>query len=369
MISFRTILFIFLVLLFGSHYLAYFSMIHFFAITNNVHKKILASAFAFLSISFILSSFLISRQENYFTRMAYLLSGYWLGLLVNLLLAITAVWLVIAVYQLMGFQPKATMLSLICFGLAFMYSVYGIWNAGHPQIKNITVTIPNLPQQWKNKVIVQLSDVHMGHVYRAEFLQRIVAKVNAVHPDMVVITGDFFDGMDGDLEQLVQPLNDLAPEKGIFFITGNHENFLGEDQAFAAFQNTRVQILQDQVVDVDGLKVTGISYPRRGENKDVVGVLHSLEKDFAGRPNLFLFHAPTHIDEFKNSGVNLQLSGHTHRGQIFPFRYITDLVYKGYDYGLHRMGNYTLYTTDGAGTWGPAMRTGNTPEIVVVTLQ
>ena len=243
MISFRTILFIFVVLLFGSHYLAYVSTVHFFAITNTVYKKALAAAFAFLSVSFILSSFLISRQENYFTRMAYLLSGYWLGLLVNFLLAIAAVWLFISVYRLLGFQPKAAMLSLICFGLAFMYSVYGIWNAGHPQIKNITVTIPNLPQQWKNKVIVQLSDVHMGHVYRAESLQRIVTKVNTVHPDMVVITGDFFDGMDGDLEQLVQPLNDLAPEKGIFFITGNHENFLGEDQAFAAFQNTRVQIL------------------------------------------------------------------------------------------------------------------------------
>ena len=369
MINFRTIIFIFLVLLVGSHYLAYVSTIHFFDITNTVHKKVLAAAIAFLSVSFILSSILISRQENFFTRACYLLSGYWLGVLVNLVLAIAAVWLFIAAYRLMGFQPKVAMLGLVCFGLAFVYSVYGIWNADHPQIKNITVTIPNLPQQWKNKIIVQLSDVHMGHVHRAEFLRSIVAKVNAVHPDMVVITGDFFDGMDGDLQQLVQPLNDLDPKKGTFFITGNHETFLGIDKAFAAFQNTRVQILQDQVVDVDGLKVIGIGYPRRGENKDVVGVLHSLEKDFAGRPNLLLFHAPVHIDEFKNSGVNLQLSGHTHRGQIFPFCYITELVYKGYDYGLHRMGDYTLYTTNGAGTWGPAMRTGNTPEIVVVTLQ
>lgn len=369
MIPFRTIISIFVALLVGSHYLAYVSTVHFFAITNSVHKKALAASLAFLSISFILSSVLISRQENYFARGAYLLSGYWLGILVNLLMAIAAVWLVIAVYRVMGFQPKVAMLALICFGLAFMYSVYGVWNADHPQIKNITVTIPNLPQQWKNKVIVQLSDVHMGHVHRADFLRRIATKVNAAHPDMVVITGDFFDGMDGDLQQLVQPLNDLSPEKGIFFITGNHEMFLGIDKVFAAFENTHVQILQDQVVDVDGLKVIGIGYPEHGGKKDVVGVLHSLQKNFEGRPNLLLYHAPVHIEEFKNSGVNLQLSGHTHQGQIFPFRYITELVYKGYDYGLHRIGNYTLYTTNGAGTWGPAMRTGNTPEIVVVTVQ
>jgi predicted MPP superfamily phosphohydrolase len=288
---------------------------------------------------------------------------------VNLLLAIAAVWIVIGVYRLVGLQPKTAMIGLIFFGLAFVYSVYGIWNADHPQIKNITVTIPHVPSQWKNKKIVQLSDVHLGHVHRSDFLRRIVAQVNAVHPDMVVITGDFFDGMDGDMQRLVQPLSDLGPVKGTFFITGNHEMFLGMDKVFAAFQNTRVQILQDQVLDIDGLKVIGISYPRRGEKKDVVGVLHSLEKDFAGRPNLFLFHAPVHIDEFINSGVNLQLSGHTHRGQIFPFCYITELVYKGYDYGLHQMGDYTLYTTNGAGTWGPAMRTGNIPEVVVVTLQ
>ena len=261
------------------------------------------------------------------------------------------------------------MIAMICFGLAFLYSVYGAWNAEHPQIKNITVTIPDLPGQWKGKKIVQLSDVHLGHVHRADFMRSIAEKVNAVHPRMVVITGDLFDGSDGDLQPLVQPLNDMVPEKGIFFITGNHETFLGIDKVFEALKNTPVRILQDEVVDVDGLKVIGINYSRRGENKDVVGVLHSLEKDFAGKPNVFLYHAPLHIVEFEKSGVNLQLSGHTHRGQMFPFRYITKQIYKGYDHGLHRMGDYTLYTTVGTGTWGPDMRTGNTPEIVVVTLQ
>jgi len=369
MMQFRTIIITLLAILLGSHYAAYASIVRLFAITGKVRKRALAGVLAFLSVSFILASVLISRQENLFTRGFYLLSGYWLGLLVNLLMAIAVVWLIVGVCRLAGFRPKAAIIALVCFGLASAYAVFGVWNAGHPRIKNITVTIPNLPAQWKNKKIVQLSDVHLGHVRRADFMQHIVGTVNAVHPAMVVITGDLFDGSDGDLQRLVQPLNDIHAEEGMFFITGNHETFLGVHNVFAALENTPVRILRDEVVDVDGLKVIGISYPKRGENKDVVGVLHSLEKDFAGRPNLFLYHAPVHIIEFKDSGVNLQLSGHTHMGQIFPFRYITHLVYKGYDYGLHRMGDYTLYTTDGIGTWGPALRTGNTPEIVVVTLQ
>jgi len=369
MIHFRTFIFILAAVLFGSHYVAYVSVVRFFGVTSIAQKRVLAGATVFLAVSFILASAIVSWRETWITRGMYLLSGYWLGLFVNLLLAIGTVWLIIGICRLAGFQPKPLMISMICFGLAFVYSVYGAWNAEHPQIKNITVTIPNLPEQWKGKKIVQLSDVHLGHVHRADFMRNIVERVNAVHPQMVVITGDLFDGSDGDLQPLVQPLSDLAPEGGTFFITGNHETFLGTDKVFEALKDIPVRVLRDEVVDVNGLKVIGISYPKRGENKDVVGVLHSLEKDFAGKPNVLLYHAPVHIEEFEKSGVNLQLSGHTHRGQIFPFRYITKRVYKGYDHGLHRIGGYTLYTSVGAGTWGPDMRTGTTPEIVVVTLQ
>lgn len=369
MMNFWIIITILFAILLGVHWALYASIVSFFAIADKVCKRTLAGVLAFLSVSFILAWVLVSRQENLFTRGFYLMSGYWLGLLVNLLMALAVVWLIVGLSRLTGLRLETAMIALICFGLASAYTAYGVWNAEHPRIKNITVTIPNLPAQWKNKKIVQLSDVHLGHVRSDGFLRHIVAEVNAVHPALVVITGDLFDGSDGELRRFVQPLNGIQAEKGMFFITGNHETYLGVEKAFAALENTPVRILQDEIVDVDGLKVIGISYPKRGENKDVVGVLHSLEKDFGGRPNLFLYHAPVHINEFKDSGVNLQLSGHTHMGQIFPFRYITHLVYKGYDYGLHRMGDYTLYTTDGIGTWGPALRTGNTPEIVVVTLQ
>lgn len=357
-----------LAILFGAHYFLYFSIVRFFSVTNVFHRNVLLVLVAFLTVSFILSSVVIHWREDFFTRAFYFVSGFWLGLLVHLLIATAVVWLIFWITKLTGFNVKVTVLSASFFLLALLFSFYGVWNAFNPVIKNISVNIPHLPPQWMNKRIVQISDVHLGLVYGKNFLRDVVKKVNSVHPDMVVITGDLFDGMGDDLNSLVNSLNEIQAERGIFFVTGNHETYLGVERSFAVLEKTKVKILRDEVKDVNGLKLIGINYPERGEYKDVVALLQSMKKDFQGQPSIFLYHAPVHIGQFKESGVDLQLSGHTHKGQIFPFGAITKFVFKGYDYGLYQMDHYTLYTTNGVGTWGPAMRTGNRPEIVVVTL-
>lgn len=250
-----------------------------------------------------------------------------------------------------------------------MLSLYGVWNASHPIITHINVTIPHLPENWKGKRIVQLSDIHLGYVYQPDFMGRVAAQVETLQPEMVVITGDLLDGMDGNLEHSLDSLDDIHAPKGVLFITGNHETYYGLDKTFALLKRTRVRILQDEVVDMEGLKVIGLSYPERGEKKDMVGVLNSLGDSWKGSPNILLYHSPTYIEKFKEAGINLQLSGHTHKGQIFPFNLITKLIYHGHDYGLYQSGDYTLYTTNGIGTWGPSMRIGNRPEIVAITLR
>lgn len=358
-----------IVILFGSHYLLYFSIINIFSITSSSLKNDLLIAISALAVSFIIATFLTMWKENILTRSFYFLSTFWTGILVNLLLAITVISIIILLGQLANFDINTPLLGIVFFTLAIIYSFWGMWNAMHPQIKDISVTIPNLPERWKNKKIIQLSDVHLGHVYRDGFMRNIVEKINMIRPEIVVITGDLFDGMDGDLAPLIKPLDDVEAKEGLFFITGNHETYLGVKEVTNALAKTKVKVMQDEVIDLKGLKLIGINYPDRDENKDVVGTLGSLQKDFKGFPNIFLYHSPVNIDQFKESGVNLQLSGHTHYGQIFPLGYITNLIYKGYDYGLYQMGDYTLYTTNGTGTWGPTMRTRNTPEIVVITLK
>jgi uncharacterized protein len=354
--------------LFGSHYFLYFSLIHFFSITDKTDARILLAAIAFLSLSFILSSIIAHLKENLFSRVFYFLSGFWLGFLVNLILATIFLWIVILMAELFNYEIIAIPLSALLFALAFGYSIYGSWNAMHPKIKDIKVTIPGLPENWKNKKIVQLSDLHIGHVFKNAFVAEVVEKIKSIKPEMVVITGDLFDGMDGDFDPSLKILDSIEAKEGIFFVTGNHETFLNTKIILSALEKTSVRVLRDEVVDVSGLKLIGINYPEHQEIKDPVEIIENLKPGFSGKPNILLFHTPVNIQEFKDGGVNLMLSGHTHRGQIFPFRYITRLLFKGYDYGLHSLDDFTIYITSGAGTWGPTMRTGNSPEIVVITL-
>ncbi len=371
MLYLRIILFLIpaLLIFFGAHYALYFSVVRFFSITNSTYKFIFAGVLAFLAVSFFTSSILARFSENTFTRILYFLSASWLGLLVNLLLACGFVAIVLLIARIVGFSINGVLLASVFFIIAFFFSLYGVWNAMNPQVKEVSVAIPNLPEEWKGKKVVQLSDVHLGIVHREDFMRDIVTKIEAVNPNMVVITGDLFDGMDGDVTPLVRPLLDLKPSNGMYFITGNHETYLGVDDALLALSKTNVKVLKNEVVDVNGLKLIGINYPTLDENENVSTILDSLKEKYFGMPNVLLYHAPTSIAEIKARGVNLQLSGHTHKGQLFPFGYITKLIYKGYDYGLFTEGNYSLYTTNGVGTWGPPMRTGNTPEIVVITLK
>jgi hypothetical protein len=142
--------------------------------------------------------------------------------LVNLLLAATACWLILLLAGLTGLKPGAALTGGLLFCMAFIYSVYGVWNASNPQVRNIQVAIRNLPDNWKGKTIVQLSDVHLGHVYRAGFLQKVVDKVNGLHPDVGLSRRPV-----RRLDDIVRPGGPLRNSRTgrVYFITGNHETF------------------------------------------------------------------------------------------------------------------------------------------------
>jgi predicted MPP superfamily phosphohydrolase len=186
---------------------------------------------------------------------------------------------------------------------------------------------------------------------------------------MVLITGDLFDGSLGNLEQLAAPLNRLVAPQGIYFVTGNHETYLGVQHALAALRTTPVKVLMDECVVVDGLQVVGISYPERGQSLRFAEKMAALPGFNPAQPSILLYHAPSQVAEAKAAGISLQLSGHVHQGQIFPLQFVTRLIFGKYYHGLHQEGDFTLYTSSGTGVWGPTMRTGNHPEIVVIRLE
>ena len=356
------------VLLLG-HYYVYVSVLHFFGMAAFDHRVALALILFALPLSFIGSSILAHWNDSLPTRVLYFCSSLWLGVGLTLLTAFTVAWAVWGVATALGRNPGKGWLGLCALGLSLLYSLYGIWNAYHPRLVHCQVRIQNLPPQWEGRTLVQISDIHLGRILRAGFLARVVRQINAQNPAMVLITGDLFDGADGELEKLVAPLNDLKAPLGTFFVTGNHEVYLGVERAYAALRSTPATILADECVSVDGLQVIGISYPERGHALRWEEKLAALDGFDPAQPSVLLYHSPSQVEAAKAAGISLQLSGHVHQGQIFPLQIITRMMFGKYYHGLHREGDFTLYTTSGTGLWGPTLRTGNHPEIPVIHLE
>jgi predicted MPP superfamily phosphohydrolase len=207
----------------------------------------------------------------------------------------------------------------------------------------------------------------MGQILGPQFLTNVVNKINALTPDMVFIGGDLFDGTGApDIRALIAPLANIKAPQGTYFITGNHEEFGGSNDTFiSAVRAIGIKTLIDQMVVVDGLQLVGVDYMNASQREKFQEILERLSLD-TKKPSLLLKHEPRDLDIAEGAGISFQISGHTHRAQMWPFRYITQRLYKGYDYGLKPYGKMQVYTSSGVGTWGPPLRVGTVSEIVFI---
>ena len=354
---------------FAFHAIAYFSFLRFFTISSPIIKKIFLAIIIFLGGSFFIATLLSHWRDNIFTRDYYFFSGVWVGFLMNLVLFFAIAWIILVIFSWINIAPKEKIIGAIVICAAIIYSAYGIWNAFVPRVTQLNVKINNLPEYWIGRKIVQISDVHLGHIYDSRYMVDVAQKINSLKPDIIVITGDLFDGTDGDLNIFMQSLDELNASNGVYFVTGNHETYLGVENVMEVIQKTKIIPLRDDMRTLNGLQIIGIDYPGRGQSKNIDAIIKNMQEFDPKKPSILLWHTPTETDIAKNAGISLQLSGHTHSGQLFPLGFITSLVYKGYDYGLKQEGTYSIYTSSGLGGWGPPMRTEKTSQIVEITLE
>lgn len=356
-------------ILYLSHYFLYLSISHFFGISGVRHKIVLAAILFLLPTSFIAVEILARRTDNPLFLVVFFSSTLWLGIGLTLMTFFLVAWVSWGVVRLSGHHPNPALFGWTAVILACLCSAYGVWNAYHPRVTSVSVEIRDLPTEWRGKRMVLVSDIHLGHILGPSFLEGIVQQVNAQRPEIVFIVGDLFDGSDGRLDELVGPLDGINSPLGTYFVTGNHETYLGVDRAYAALRTTPTKVLADQMVLINGLQIIGVAYPERSFSKDIAATIKGISGLDPQKPALLLYHNPSSAAGAKSAGINLQLSGHTHKGQIFPIQFISRLIYGKYYNGLHVEGDYTIYTSSGAGTWGPTMRTGNRPEIAVIRLE
>jgi hypothetical protein len=351
-IGFIIFLSIFLSVYAAMHVYVFFRLSTFLNITRNIwfYIVIIALALSYPEVSAVERSI-----GGRILGVTYGVVAAWVGVIFFALAAVAAYDLLRLFFK---FNDKIGGLVVI---LAVLLIVaYSIINAMLLNVKTIEVPVANLESPLK---VVQLSDIHLGTIHNGEYLARIVEKVNSLSPDMVLITGDFVDGSGIITAQSVSPLNNLKAKT--FFTTGNHEIYEGIDYVTKLFKTTKVEMLRNSVSQHKGVQIIGMDYP---SNEFTTQKL-SLDgiKINSSMPSILMYHPPVGLDVAAAHGISLQLSGHTHRGQIMPFNLLTRLFYK-YTYGLYNKDGTYLYVSPGTGTWGPPMRLGSRNEITLINL-
>lgn len=329
---------------------------------------ILQLAIAVLSVSFVAASLLAYRYSNLFVRIYYTISAMWLGFVNFGFLAACASWIIYGGLRIFGLHADRPLLAASFLGLAILATIYGIVNAYWIRVKKITVKLPNLPESWRGRVAAQVSDLHLGHIQNLEFVRRTIAKLTRLKPDAVFITGDLFDGLAVDIDRVSKPWTEVAAPLGTYFITGNHEEFSDRTKYLNPLRRSGVRVLDNEKIIVDGLQIVGVHDADTRSAARFRSLLDRAALD-RHRASILLVHEPRHLNLAEQAGISLQLSGHTHRGQFFPFTRIVARIYKQYAYGLHTFGQLMVYTTCGTGTWGPPMRVGTYPEIVLIRFE
>jgi hypothetical protein len=320
------------------------------------------------SVSFVLASLLAFRYTNAAVRAFYKVAAVWIGLVSFLFLAAVSCWIIFGVVRLAGLTVNFHSMVELLFGAAIVAGFYGLFNANWTRITRTTVRLRNLPEAWRGRRAALISDVHLGHVRNGSFLRRMVAKILREEPDAIFIAGDLYDGTAIDARRAAQPLNKLTAPFGVYFVAGNHEQFGDDSKYLSAISAAGVRVLSNEKVDVDGLQIVGVPYRNAAQDGHLASVLRgvSLDRD---RASILLTHAPDHPDIAEAAGISLQLSGHTHLGQFIPWSWIARRIYRQFVYGLSQIGKMQVFTSSGAGTWGPPLRLGSNPEIVMLEFE
>lgn len=263
-------------------------------------------------------------------------------------------------------RALAASASLFAFGM----SAAGMKSAlSQVAVKRVEVTLAKLPASAKGYRIVQLTDIHVGPMIGKELIDDLVARVNALSPDLVAITGDLVDGSVQEIGAAVRPLGDIKAKDGVFFVTGNHEYYSGADEWIAFLAGLGIKTLRNERIALPrGFDLAGVddaSATGKGHGEDMEKALGDRDKS---RAVVLLAHQPRQVERAAQHGVDLQLSGHTHGGQIFPWGYLVRLQQRSFLRGLMNLGDTQVYVSCGTGYWGPPMRVGSPAEITELVL-
>jgi len=320
-----------------------------------------------LTLLFVATTILARRYSNFWLRLGYRISAIWLGILNYGFFAAAATWIVSAAAALVSFHIEPKLIAATFFGAAVATSICGLANASWLRVTRVTVKLANLPANWSGRTAALVTDLHLGNVRGARFARRVVAKLQELQWDAVFISGDMFDGSKADLDALLHTWKGLSAPAGVYFVTGNHEEFTDRAKYLEAMERAGIRVLNNEKVEVKGLQIVGVHDAELHDPRPFRAVLQGAKLD-RDRCSILLAHQPLNLAIPEDEGVSLQLSGHTHGGQLWPWTLVAARVHGPFNRGLNPFGKMLVLTSNGAGTWGAPMRLGTKSEIVLIRM-
>ena len=310
-------------------------------------------------------------------KILYFPGTIWMGMVLYLFLFFLLtdfLYLIIRIFHRLSSAATKQYCKIQVFSgyiLVLCVVAYGYYQFSHPQIVEQKIEIAKKAGGYKHLKIVGVSDLHLGIAIDKKRLEQYVRLINEQHPDLVVIAGDLVDNnaLPLEKEQMWETVNQLQAPLGTYFCLGNHEYLSGIDASMKFLRKTNMHLLIDSSVVINNsIQLIGRD-DRQGMKNHHRKSLNELVKNMNDSlPMILLDHEPFHLNEAEENGIDLQFSGHTHHGQLFPGNLLTDRVYE-LAYGYKQKGNTHYYVSSGLGLWGPPLRIGTCSEIVVFNIE
>lgn len=293
------------------------------------------------------------------------------------LFTIGSAWLVFTLYMVLAllvtdiarfFLPLTKSIGfLISLGFTVCLLIYGNYNYRHPDIRHIDIVLDK-PLQGAPIKVVAISDVHLGNGTGKAQLKEFVQTINAQHPDLIVIAGDLIDNSLVPLYQqrMAEELSQLKAPLGIYLVPGNHEYISGMEACERFLQQTPLTLLRDSIVTLpNGLQIVGRD---DRSNRRRLPIARIMEKTDPNKPTLLLDHQPYEVAKKDSLGIDIQFSGHTHRGQVWPMSLLVDKMYEQ-SHGYRKWPHSHVFVSSGLSLWGPPFRIGTDSDLAVFNIR
>ncbi len=320
-----------------------------------------------LAGSFIPTLRLSQRMENPFVRWLNVASGVFCGFLSFFLLAALTCWIAVGLSNASGVPVGRRSIAMGLYGAAALVGIFSLLNAFWLRVTRVTAALPNLPPYWEGRTLALVSDIHLGNFRRSWFSRAVVSRIMGLNAECILVAGDMFDGVRMNVDDAVAPWARLSAPSGVYFVGGNHDDYGGRNAYFAALRRVGMRVLDNERVEIGGLQLVGV-HDRESHRPDEFRGFLEKANISPRSASILLAHRPSNLSVAESAGISLQVSGHTHGGQFWPWTLMGRRAHGKFNYGLNRHGKMLAYTSSGAGTWGPPFRLGTRSEIVLIRL-